>query len=176
MCKQTSARMQARICKPTKGNVQQIRRPSPLKWLHLSPSLLASSLEHCIRVHPLLVPFIFLAPFLGRIPQVWQCLLYISCTLLGHTLGTLSMSMYFLAFGDIIMHNACIYIYTHTYIFASVCVGDRALWMMDPNGYMSDPFQSCVLLNLWHEYVLKEFFRTYIELVRTYVIQTWLIF
>ena len=71
-----------------------------------------------------------------------------------------------------IMH---VYIYTHTYIFSSVCVGDRALWM-DPNGYMGDPFQSCVLLNLWHEYVLKEFFRTYIELVRTYVIQTWLIF
>ena len=42
------ARMQARRCKPTKGNVQQIRRPSLLEWLHLSLSIIASSLEQCI--------------------------------------------------------------------------------------------------------------------------------
>ena len=42
------ARMQARRRKPTKGNVQQIRRPSLLEWLHLSLSIIASSLEQCI--------------------------------------------------------------------------------------------------------------------------------
>jgi len=31
-------------------------------------------------------------PCLDRVPWVWQCLLYISHTLLGHTLGTLAMS------------------------------------------------------------------------------------
>ena len=67
-------RMQAKRCKPTKGNVQQIRRSSLPKWLYLSPSLLASYLEHCIKVPPLLVPFIFPVPLWAIPLGHWQCL------------------------------------------------------------------------------------------------------
>ena len=95
---------------PQKGNVQQIRRPSLLERFSLS---LSSSLFPRILYQgsPLHVPFIFLAPCLGHIPQVWQCLFYISYTLLGHTLGTLAMSVYFLTLCDSIVHDVCISIY-----------------------------------------------------------------
>ena len=53
----------------------------------------------------------------GAIPlERWQCLVY------------------FLTLCDSIVHDVCVCVCTHTY----VCVGDRALCMMDFHGYMSD--------------------------------------
>ena len=51
------------------------------------------------------------------------------------------------------MMYVCVYIYI--YIYTCMCVGDRALCMMDSLGYVSDPLWTRVLLTLWHEYVLK---------------------
>ena len=63
-----------------KGNVQQIRRLSLLVQLFLSFSQ-PCSLETCIQIR-----LSFLVSCLGNILRLWQCLFYISCTLLGHTL------------------------------------------------------------------------------------------
>ena len=69
--------MQARRHKPKKGNVQQIGGLASLSGSSLSLSLFLQNL---------VLGFLSLYLALGRIPRVWQCLLYISCTLLGHTL------------------------------------------------------------------------------------------
>ena len=69
--------MQARRHKPKKGNVQQIGGLASLSGSSLSLSLFLQNL---------VLGFLSLYLALGCIPRVWQCLLYISCTLLGHTL------------------------------------------------------------------------------------------
>ena len=121
LVKAKRARMQARRCKPIKDNVQYISGPSP-SWVvftfsrSLSLSLFS---RECIRVPFLLIPFTFPALCLGRIPWVWQCLFYISCTLLGHTLGTLAMSVLLSLFYVIAL---CImYVYIYIYICRCVC-------------------------------------------------------
>ena len=76
-------------------------------------------------------PFTFPAPFLSRIPWVWQYLFYISYTLIGYTLGTLAM--FDLLFYSMWLHCACC-----MYIYIYLCMGDCALCMMDSGDYMSD--------------------------------------
>ena len=87
------------------------------KWFSLS-LFLSLFLRACIKVPPLLVPFTFPAPCLGHVPWVWQCLFYISCTLLGHTLGTLAMydllSLYVIAL-------CMMYVYIYIYIYLCLC-------------------------------------------------------
>ena len=63
--------------------------PPEQSYISLSLSLFPKA---CIRVPIHVPPFYFPTPCLGRIPWVLQCLFYISCTLLGHTLRTLAMS------------------------------------------------------------------------------------
>ena len=92
------ARMQARGYKPTKGNVQQIRGTSPSKVVFSFSLSLSHFSRACIRVPPLLVPFTFPTLCLGHVPQVWQYLFYISCTLLSHTLGPHVLCQYMLYF------------------------------------------------------------------------------
>ena len=81
--------------------------------LSLSLSLFSRA---CIRVPPLLYPFIFPTPCLDRVPWVWQYLFYFSCTLLGHTLGTLAMSVSFPALCDSIEHDVCIYMPAYVWV------------------------------------------------------------
>ena len=102
----------------------------------------------CIRVPPILVPFTFPAPCLGRVLWVWQCLFYISCTLLGHTFGTLTF--FDLLSRSVWLHCAwCMYIYIYLYM------GDCVLCIMDSHGYVSNPLWQWVLLTLWLEYALQ---------------------
>ena len=67
------ARIQARRCKPTKSNVQQITGPSPSKVV-FSFLLFKPLLQSMYQGPPPCTPFYFPAPFLGHILQVWQCL------------------------------------------------------------------------------------------------------
>ena len=57
-------------CKQEDANPQRamFSRLGLLEWLHLSLSIIASSLEQCIWVLPFFVPFIFPTPCLGRVP------------------------------------------------------------------------------------------------------------
>ena len=55
-------------------------------------------------------------------PWVWQCLFYISCTSLGHTLGTLAMSVLLSALHDSIVHDVCMYISMCIYIYINICL------------------------------------------------------
>ena len=75
--------------------------------------------------------------------------------MLGQTLGMLAMFVLLslLCVIALCMMYVCIYIYI--YIYSYVCVGDRALCMMDSCGYVSDPLWPWVLWTLWYEYVLK---------------------
>ena len=93
---------------------------APPEWFSLSSLSLSLILfsRACIRVPPLLIPFTFPTLCLGRIPRVWQCLFYISCTLLRHTLGTLAMSVLLSLFYVIAL---CI-MYVYIYIYVGVCV------------------------------------------------------
>ena len=134
--------------------------------LSLSLSLFSRA---CIRVPPLLVPiyfsysllrprslgvticFTFPALCLSHIPWVWQCMFYISCTLLGLTLGMLVISD--LLSRSVWLHCAlCMYmcVCVCVCVYASTCarVGDRAICTMDSHGYVSDPRWSRVLLTL----------------------------
>ena len=53
------ARMHARRCKPTKGNVQQIKGPIPYKAVFSFFLFLSLFSRSCIKVPPLLVPIYF---------------------------------------------------------------------------------------------------------------------
>ena len=107
------AKMQAIICKPKKGNVQQIRRPSLFEWLHLSPSLLASSLEHCIRVPPHHVPFIFSCTLLGNVCFTFP----IHCRAIS--LGCQQCLLYFPALCDSIVYDVYIPIYACMWVLCT---------------------------------------------------------
>ena len=64
--------------------------------------------------------------------------------------SSLSLSLSLLSRACIsIVHDVCVYIYT------CMCMVDHALCMMDSHGYMSDPLWTCMLLTLWHKYMLK---------------------
>ena len=80
----TTYKMQAKKCKNTskmiklkKGNDQQTRRLSLFEWFSLP--ILAFSVEPCLQLSRLGI--FFLVSCLGRILKVWQCLIYLSCTL-----------------------------------------------------------------------------------------------
>ena len=61
-------------------------------------------------------------PCLGCIPWVWQCLIYISHTLLGHTLGTLVMSSLISCY--ICLHCAwCVCVYACVCVCVFTCYG-----------------------------------------------------
>ena len=65
----------------------------------------------------------FLAPCLGRVLWVWQCLFYISYTLLGHILGTSAMF-------DSIVHD--VYIYLYMLVYGWFCtLYDRPSWLRE---------------------------------------------
>ena len=112
----------------------------------LSPSLLAFSLEYCIRVSP-------------------PCTLYFSYSLLGpRSLGMATFVLHFLYLAGLYSQNVCNVCFTFLLcvialcmMYAYMCMGDHALCMMDFHGYVSDPLQSCELLTLWHGYMLKAF-------------------
>ena len=144
--------MQVRRRKPKKGNVQQIRRLASLSGFFLCFSLFFQNLVSRLGFHslypalgcilgysnacftfPVLVRsypfdvgdvcFIFHVPCLGRVHKVQQCLIYFSCTLLGHTLGTLAMSGLF---------SCCVLALCMIYI--CMPVDGHALCMMDSHG------------------------------------------
>ena len=81
------ARIQARRCKPTKSNVQQITRPSPSKVVFSFP-LFKPLLQSMYQGPPPCTPFYFPAPFLGHILQVWQCLFVGKTGFASHTKPT----------------------------------------------------------------------------------------
>ena len=88
-CKQEEASLQRAMISELGGLAPPKRSPLSLS---LSPFSRA-----CIRVPPPCTTFYFPASCLDHISWVWQCLFYFSCTLLGHTLVIVAMSIYFLA-------------------------------------------------------------------------------
>jgi len=103
---------------------------APPEWFSLFLSLSLSLFSRaCISVSPLLVPFTFPTLCLGCVPLVWQCLFYISYTLLDHTLGTLAMSVLFSC--PTCQHCAwCIYIYICLCMYGWLCtLYDGHLWL-----------------------------------------------
>ena len=65
---------------------------------------------------------------LGHVPWVWQCLIYFSCTLLGHTQGTSTYVCFTFLLCMITLCMmyvyvcVCIYTYIHIYIYIYMCV------------------------------------------------------
>ena len=88
------------------------------------------SFLHLVKPYPrdvgmYLQSFLYLA--LGHVPWVWQCLIYFSCTLLGHTQGMLAY-VYFTFLLCIIAlcmmyvyMCVCVCVYIHIYMHLHVC-------------------------------------------------------
>ena len=118
--------MQGRRCKPTKGLFSRLGGLALLERFSLSLSLSLFSRAY-IRVPLLLVPFIFLAPCLGRIPWVWKYLFYIFCTLLGHNLRTLAM---FVFFSCCVITLCMMYVYLYMLVYGwSYTFYDGISWL-----------------------------------------------
>ena len=92
----------------------------------ISFSLLASFFEPCIQTR-----LSFHVPCLGHILWVWQCLIYLSCTLLGYTL-----------IGNVqFISQLCVLALCMIYIYIYICLlmGGHALCIMDSHGQESNP-------------------------------------
>ena len=100
-----------------------------------SLSLLASSLEHCIRFSSLCTLYLSYTLLRLRSLGIVMYVLHFLYLVGPYTWNVGNVCFIFLLY-DSIMHDVCMCVCV--YIYAFVCVGDRALCMMESHG-VSDP-------------------------------------